>query len=360
MAETLAELAESDPIELVARYLKTVGRESVFREFKAAITNGAVAKEQWKEWWSRVKTILINSPLIDLGAGGQPSLTLRDSPRDFVKTIRREFDFADHPRRRAAIALNYIEKVKDGLPPDQELVDHIAAELTQDLQGGDDGAFAFSSWLALRAAAEVLGATQPAYSPEWLAAPDARKTVAQWCGWDPSFQSPLLEFLPLADESWPERFAGLLPYSPLMLVEQLASALSAKGKTDALSNAVDEITSPTVETAEAFAWMWKCMATGEGTAVDMPVEVKSATLTLFKLIQQLSGIKQETGQNVRAALAALRHTVAVKRYEVIGLVFQMFGVDHATDIYQIITSNTGFSTPMRAQLVQILARIEKG
>jgi len=77
-------------------------------------------------------------------------------------------------------------------------------------------------------------------------------------------------------------------------------------------------------------------------------------LKLFKLIQRLSKVKEHDEQNAHLTLAALRHTVSTKKYSLINSVFKEFGNENSSNLYQLLTSNSGLSTAMRSQLVRLL------
>ncbi|MCX7846961.1 MAG: hypothetical protein N2595_02870 [bacterium] len=349
----LEQLAQHNPAELTIRYLKAYGRSSTFRDFKEALTKSAVPPHEWKAWWSRAKPILLNHPLVELGEGSQPSLTLRDSPRQASLSWRTEFSFATHPRIQPAIVLRYTALLADGVSPDPELVELFYTGLASESE--TPPARAFAAWLALSVLARVLASTPPPYAPSWLSTPDARKQFAQWCSWEPIYMPHFTATLPQVDPNWPLVFATTLPYAPIALVENIVCALRASGHQHLLTTALSSLSTPTVENAEAFAWLWRTLATDPSCLSPLSLDLEAATLTLFRLIQQLGVLRHVGELNVHAALATLRHTLATKHYDLIRSVLRRIGSQRAADWYQLVMSNTGLSPAMRAQLVAIVS-----
>lgn len=351
----LAQLAQADPAELTIRYLKVSGRSSTFRDFKETLTHCAVPPDDWKRWWQAAKPILVAHPLIDLGEGAQPSLTLRDTPREASLSWRTDFSFAAHPRVQPAVVLRYAAHLADGIPPDPALLELFNSGLAP--QADTPPARAFAAWLALTSLACATNAQPPAYNPAWLASQDACQIFAQWCGWESVYIAPFIATLPSADPDWPQRFAAILPFAPIALVEQIAHALRSAQHHDLLNTTLASLAVPSPQTAEAFAWLWRSLASDPASIPNPPLDIESATLTLFKLIQQLGSLQHAAEQNLHAALATLRHTLATKHYSLIRAIMRQFGAARAADLYQIVMSNTGLSTPMRSQLVAIVSDI---
>jgi len=351
----LAQLALDDPADLTIRYLKASGRSSTFRDFKDSLTHCAVPSHEWKRWWSAAKPVLAAHPLIELGEGSLPSLALRDTPREASLSWRTEFSFAPHPRVQPAVVLRYAAQIADGLAPHPALLELFHTGLAP--QPDTPPVRAFAAWLALSALARSLKTQPPPYNPAWLATPEPPRLFAQWCGWEPIFIPHLIALLPPADPAWPQHFAAMLPFAPLALVEHIARALRTAHHHDLLLSALAPLAAPSLHSAEAFAWLWRSLASDPTSFPTLPLDLESATLTLFKLIQQLGSLQHATEQNIHGALATLRHTLASKHYALIRTTMRQFGPARAADLYQLVMSNTGLSSPMRSQLVAIVSDI---
>ena len=358
--KTLKNLAKENPVKLVKTYLKAEGSNSVFRDFKDAMTVAAVQKENWKSWWSDTHKLLVNEPFIDLGTGGQPSLTLRDTPRDFSKALRKDFDCVDSLRKKPVMVLNYLAELKNGVPLNENLISHFQMEMEKiinsedDENDDDDGVLKFVAWISLCAINEELNVELPEYSSDWLNSSEKIIDYAQWCVSEHITFANLIKFLKRADENCSELFGKILPFAPLALIEILSSFLIKNEKFNELSVAITEIENHEIETAEAFAWLWKIIAEKDSFPIKLNYDIKELTLKLFKLIQRLSKVKEHDGQNAHLMLAALRHTVSTKKYTLINSVFKEFGNENSSDLYQLLTSNSGLSTAMRSQLVRLL------
>ena len=354
--EILAEMAESDPEHLVLSYLKFAGRQSTFRDFRDTLQACAVAPEDWKTWWARVKTLLVKNPMMDLGEGAQPSLALRDSPRDFSAHLIREFDFATHPRMKPAMAIHYLHATKSGTPLSDDITGHFNTQLATMVATKESDPLAFAAWLALATVAQDQQKEEPAYSPAWMATDDACAEFGHWCGWESLYVAPCMKLVPAADPEWPALLARIVPFAPMAMIEQIVTAVMAAGHADALNQAVMRLAEPSVANAEAFAWMWRMLATDGQPSLVFPIDLMTATMGMFKLTRLLSVAVDTPEQNMHETLAALRLTLSYKKFDVAKSVFQKIGPEHAVVLYQIIQGNTGLSTPMRSQLVHILSR----
>jgi len=354
--EKLVELAEHEPETLVVSYLKYAGKQSTFRDFRETLQSCAVAPDDWKAWWARVKTLLVANPMIDLGDGSQPALSLRDSPRIFSEHIIRDFDFAEEARLKGALVLHYLGSIKSGTPLNDTVISHFRSKLGKVVAAGEPGACTFSAWLALGTAACECGFEPPPYSVAWLKPDEACAQFAHWCSWEQVYVAPCLKMIPESDKHWHEVFARMLPYAPVAMAEQCAAALLKAGHSDLVERAAHSLEPPAAACAEAYAWMWKMSAAEREPPVSLPVDLRAATMGMLKLIRQLYTANNTSDQNFHEALAALRHTLGMKRYETIQAVFHRLGSDQTQTLYHAIAGNAGLSTPMRSQLVHMLSR----
>ena len=354
--ETLIKLANENPVQLVKTYLKAEASNSVFRDFKDAMTVVAVKKENWKNWWADTHKLLVNDPFIDLGSGGQPSLTLRDTPRNFSKALRKDFDCVDSLRKKPVMVLNYLAELKNGVPMNEELIFHFQKEMLKIINSddNDDDVLKFVSWISLCTINEELNVELPEYSLDWLNSSEKIIDYTQWCVSEHIIFAKLIKFMVKVDENCSELFGKILPFAPLSLIEIISSFLVKNEKLNELSTAIAEIENHEIETAEAFAWLWKIVAEKSLFPIELNYDIKELTLKLFKLIQRLSKVKEHDEQNAHLTLAALRHTVSTKKYSLINSVFKEFGNENSSNLYQLLTSNSGLSTAMRSQLVRLL------
>lgn len=351
----LAAIARENPAELVIMHLKTCGRESVFRDFKDAVTGAIIPPGEWKEWWQGAKAAVLQHPLIECGQGSQPSLKLRETARNSDTVRQTEFDHAG-PRRKAALMLGYLAEVRNGLPLNEGLCAEFTAALAR--QAGVEGepVTALCSWLALRAAADVRPAEIPAYHAGWLEAPAAQRSFAFACGWEALLIEPFITFIPGVEPGWQERFAGVLPCAPYALAEQLVKALRAAGASSLVGGALEKVVSPEPGTAETFAWLWAAVVGGAPPPELPPQDDVALTLTLLAAVQQASVQREHSEQNLHQTLATLRHTVSLKRYELIRSVFQKLSPEQTATLFYSISANTGLSSPMRSQLMQMIGK----
>ena len=352
--QTLKNIANKNPVELVKTYLKAEGFNSVFRDFKDAMIVATIQKENWKSWWAETHKLLVNDPFIDLGTGAQPSLTLRDTPRDYSESLRKDFDSANPIRKKPVVVLKYLAELKNGVPLNEELILHFQVEMEKIINSEDDDVLKFVSWISLCAINEELNVEFPEYNLDWLNSSEKIIDYAQWCVGEHIIFGNLLTFLIKKDNNCSELFGKILPFAPLPLIEILSSFLIKNEKLNELSLAITEIENHEIETAEAFAWLWKIIAEKSEFPIELNYDIKELTLKLFKLIQRLSKVKEHNGQNANINLAALRHTVSTKKYTLINSVFKEFGNENSSDLYQLLTSNSGLSTAMRSQLVRLL------
>jgi hypothetical protein len=355
--DALAERAAEDPDGLVMSYLKSVGRSSPFRDFKEAVQSCAVPHDEWKDWWQTTKVRLIRNPMIDVGDGSQPKLTLRQSPRDFSATLIRDFDFEEDAFRKPALVLSYLDDLREGVPRNDKVTEHFWAGLSELMTEEEDRATAFFAWLCLHVAAEAVEREAPAYDAAWLAEPDTARRVAQLCGWEPAYIEHVVARLPDADPEWPARLCTLLPYAPYGMVGRSIATLSAAGEAGRINALMPGLEEPDVQHAELYAWLWRAQTLEEPLEFELPYDVPTMTLNLFRLVQQLSASKQVADQNRQEALASLRRTIGMKKYSVAAQAFSHFPEAEAANVFHALSSNTGLSTVMRAQLYQYISKV---
>jgi hypothetical protein len=300
---------------------------------------------------------LLHDPMIELGDGSQPALSLRDTPRDYGETLRRDFDHAESPREQCALLMHYAAQVRQGIPPVDEYLTHIQATMRGFTSAPDQPIAALFAWLTLQATADVLGGDIPAYQPAWLQTPGAALQAAQWCGWERDVGPVLVDALRHADPDWPALCAAMLPFAPLPLLDAAVAALRAAGKNQHIVPMLNALAEPSVEMAEALAWLWREMAEKPDVEPAPPLSLIETTHAVFRAMRQLHTYRGAPTFNARGALAAIRHLIAAKKYELVSRIFATLGAEHAADLYQAMTSNSGISTAMRAQLATLLSRV---
>jgi transcription elongation factor GreA-like protein len=355
--DALAERAVEDPDGVVMSYLRSVGRSSTFREFREAMQACVVAADEWKAWWQTTKVRLIRNPLIDVGEGAQPKLTLRQSARDFSAMLIKDFDFADKLYCKPALLLSYCEDLREGVPRNEKVVTHFWAGLTAMMHDQAKRAEAFLAWLCMYAAAEAVGREAPEYDCAWLADEATACRVAELCAWEASYIDHLVRIVPHVDAEWPARFIALLPYAPYGLVERIMRSLAAAGEGARVNELMARLEEPEIESAELYAWLWRAVTMGEPLPCEVPYDVPTMTLNLLKLVQQLSAMRKVGRRNIAQALASLRRTIGMKKYSVIARAFSYFPAEEAASVFHTLSSNTGLSPVMRAQLYQYITRV---
>ncbi|GEM_PF-1651316 len=355
--EQLQREAQTDPAALVRRFLRYSGKRATFRELRDALTNVAVPAASWKEWWSAVRQTLAHDPHLEVGVGPQPALALRDSPRDYVETRIREFDHASSVREKIAILVRYAQQVRRGVPGDATYIAYVAEVLQEYTRAADGTVAAFFAWLALRASTDACGCVTPDYDPRWLADPAHCVHVAHWCGWEPLFIEPLTALLPEADPRWPELYGLTLPQAPLALIERMTNALRAHQHTALIEPALHALVEPRAEIAELLLWLWRELATRTELDFTPLLDLGGATFALFRVMRQLHVYRGGPEFNAHGALATVRHTIAARKYALIGTVFETLGSNHTAELYHAMSSNAGISAAMRAQLTTLLSRV---
>jgi hypothetical protein len=351
--EVLADLAVKDPCRVIKNYLRVCGKESTFRGFKDTFSGSIVETAAWKEWWAETKVKLVRDPYIQLGTGAQPSLKLRDTPRDFSEELKRSFDHAVKAYEQPAALIHYLNEIEQGVPADPAVLSHFITHLTEGLLNG--GAFSLASWLALMVAAEAGKSDKPEYSPEWLKEENAFNEFVMWCCWEPLLIYPCVTYLPGTDPAWPEYFSRTLPRMPFAMVERAAVLLENETKPSLFQPLQEAMEHPGTETAEAFAWTWKRLAKGEKLPFTYDTGLFDATIILFELISQTCNGHEDDEHNLPGTVSVLRQAVSANRYALIKAVFGKISGKHAAELYQAVTTNPGVSTIMRSQLVQLLA-----
>lgn len=351
--EILAEMAVEDPCRVIKNYLLVCGKESTFRGFKDTFYDSIIDPAAWKEWWSEAKKKLVYDPYIQLGTGGQPSLKLRDTPRDFSEELKRGFDHAVNAYEQPAALIHYLNEIEQGIPADPAVLSHFITHLAKGLETG--GACSLASWLALVVAASAGKCDKPVYSTVWLKQDNAVSEFVMWCCWEPLLIYPCVTYLPGTDPAWPEYFSHALPRMPYAMVELVTVLLEKETRPSLFQPLQEAMAHPGIETAEAFAWTWKKLAKGEKLPFAYDTDLFGATIILFELISQSCNDHEDHKHNLQVTVSVLRQAVSSNRYALIKAVFSKISGKHAAELYQAVTTNPGISTIMRSQLVQLLA-----
>lgn len=358
MQAEMAEKLQATPAETTRVFLSAVGGESSFRDFKEFFVTAEFSLNDWKIWWKKNRPVIINDPWIECSDSSQPTLTLRDSPRDRSHSLQVIFDYAEHIREQVFIAFDYAEQTESKILDDIDLLRH-CYDFFSDTCTDDDTVTCFFAWLGCTRLAPLINAVSLPYSAEWLATESAQKRCAQWCGWSPELILPVFNAICENEPAAAKTCAGILPYAPLPFVEECAVYLAQESPAS-LKTACEQIDPEDAAFAEAFAWLWSQMATGKPVPQGSEMSLCDATLLLFDLLEKLQGRSEPDGQNFYSGLCAVRRTLSLQKYAVIRDVFRICGEANAQVFFKRIHANSGISPAMKAQIVPLLsAAVEK-
>lgn len=108
--DRLRDLADSDPVAFVKLAIQA-DLEGVltYKNLKQHVTT-LLGEKGWQAWWKSARETLRRDPLLNAGAGSQPSFTLRRQPDRYEDRIRRRFDRMTDPAEQLKQVLAYLEE----------------------------------------------------------------------------------------------------------------------------------------------------------------------------------------------------------------------------------------------------------
>lgn len=121
--DQLKAMAESDPVELVKKVVRSRARESTVRDLRHVLTDGVIPAKDWSKWWTKTRALVKRDGNLKISTGNNPTLELvaveqafsdqtlvnvaqlKDLPRK-IKYVRELFiELETHPETRPALVV---------------------------------------------------------------------------------------------------------------------------------------------------------------------------------------------------------------------------------------------------------------
>ncbi|HOX24781.1 MAG TPA: GreA/GreB family elongation factor [Candidatus Krumholzibacteria bacterium] len=108
--ERLRALAGRDPSAFVKLAIKAdLDGELTYKNLKQQVTR-LLGEKGWQAWWRAAREVLRHDPLLGVGAGSQPTFTIRRLADRYEARLRRRFDRTDDPAEKLKLILAYLDE----------------------------------------------------------------------------------------------------------------------------------------------------------------------------------------------------------------------------------------------------------
>jgi len=99
--DELKALAENDPVELVARVLRSrPGSKMTLDQFDVELSGSVIPESEYKKWWEKTKKSLRESKLISVPTKRTDAMVLRDESSSPAESLYNDLDQARSPKAR--------------------------------------------------------------------------------------------------------------------------------------------------------------------------------------------------------------------------------------------------------------------
>ncbi len=345
--DTLTELAEEDPGELVTEVLRAFGPRLTFRQMKSRLAN-VVPPGEWRGWWSASRPHIERAAWVRMADGSQPRFELRSRPLTYADRLRAHFNTAASPLEKLAMVADYLDETGGQVDASGDTLAFFASRIKR----------AEPEWserdpTAGLAAAAVLselhrrhpdGAPEPDTDPAAVvdAVEDrsALLTPVEHAG----LARRIVEYLRAAlGDARPEVLAELLPGSPVAGCEAIASALADAGRPELLAGPIDEVLARPDRYPAALAWLWRAAADTEPPAPVSEVDRGAIALGLFSAASALGRQGRGDDDRGRRLLGEVRRAAGFRGFGPLDEVLAELDDRRAEQVKRRIERHTGLS-----------------
>lgn len=134
--DSLAQMADEDPVGLVKLALKSAGGRMKQSALKEDLIAGVLDESEWTSWWNRTRNGLRTDPMIDynLKAGAHSEIILRDKPRSIEEELEELFFLPEATLMERMGALDLVKAAARTNTLGPALVDRMLAALAGQIQ----------------------------------------------------------------------------------------------------------------------------------------------------------------------------------------------------------------------------------
>ncbi|GEM_PF-130645 len=303
--EALAAEVHSDPLRVVARAVEGAGGTVDGKDLKALLVPRAIPEEEWIGWWGRLREKLRQDPFYEIGAGANPQITRRSTPRTFSDAAASRFQKAGGFWDKLDVLRRYVKKVKRR---------EAEASLLQD---------SFAS-LARRASSLGAGIALHFLHEDLTALSSAVPAPGFPAALDPDDLGSVLEEIEVTDyrlrlldevrgrfpDRWPGAFEALLfRVADPRILEEAVGALMKGGHGDRIASRIPDLLADHVGRPWPFLWFSKAALEGKLAGLScLPGPTDLADM-LLDIVHGASTFRIAEGREAKRILAKARATL---------------------------------------------------
>jgi len=262
--ERLRELAASDPSAFVKLAIKAdLDGELTYKNLKQHVTR-LLGEKGWQAWWRTARETLRHDPLLGMGAGSQPTFTIRRQADHYEDRLRRRFDRTADPAERLKLVLAYLDETarKDAqFAADPDLLVHYGNSAAKVAVAAlaTDPALALAG-LAVHARVSARGVAVARPNPRAALAVLERVADKGSLAADlpEVLLNPALEYLrETQPEHWAAVWSAVLLRAGRRQCDLLVRGLVDGGKTAELRAALGQAIERPTASPELTSWLWR-------------------------------------------------------------------------------------------------------
>jgi len=356
--EKLAQDAKDNPEEFVIRILKTFGPTMTFRDFKAKVSLVLVSSA-WTKWWAEAKAKLLKSPMIDMTASNQPTLTLRDKPLAYEDRIRWQFLEIDSVEEQLVLILDYLEHHNPDTPPDEKLLGVFTKALGKHV-ADQEQAYRLAARVVLKElhdkfpqqATVLTPAPEPINEPSTLLNNIYNDEVAKH----------ILSLLRQANpDTWYDLYAEIMPGASAGVCEWIAGELTGQGVRESFTKAIENILHWPDRYVRAIVWLCKAVTEENKPEYLSKIDLTTVFTGLLTAAQTLKRKPPITDpEQAKKALAQVKNAVTADKFKFMKKVLETANYDYAGYLRDTLPRNTGLGDAITSDMITILHKTHKG
>ncbi len=259
--ETLRNLAEKDPVELVRVVLKTFEGRTDQNQIKRYLLK-IIGEKQWKSWWSKTSKKLEKAPDIGIAAGRKKQFFIRSNPISHAEELKSKFNTANAEERLQMLS-NIARELDATKDKEKPVISYMAQQLLDSSHANskDKPELAVNSLAILWKLGDKIEPMSEELQcrPGWLEDVDWLQLL-KFKLVDSEYLEFVVRYLPQwAPDNWEDIFMQTLPYLPEKSCDIAANHL-LKDQEDALNcraNLIDTILARPDACLTSLLWIWK-------------------------------------------------------------------------------------------------------
>jgi transcription elongation factor GreA len=358
----LIDLAERDPVALVASALRAHKNRLEWQALKKLLARGVVDPTAFARWWNKAKGLVERNPMIQVYGDRQPILILRERPITHEEELAAKIKTLKTDLEKFDLVVSYVDSIAKGHAKDEVFLAQLG-DMLSDI--ADSPATRAPVAIAAASLLDDLRKHAPSagrdIDPAALAARAKDMSDLATLLNSEDLCRRVLEFVRTRmTENWATIFAKTLPTAPGRLPDYIAKELLTNGKGDELASAISAILQSPDRYGEGLLWLWKAATSKALDKAPCRIDKVAITIALFRTMNRwMRGARTQVSAAQRALVTRMRNAVVASNYKVILSVFEGITGVQALQVYSVLKDNLGFTDAQRHKLMEELKHDHK-